>query len=182
VPLLGVLLATATRDAARPGERISGTGGGDDWPHLCDTIERELARARRERSSCAVLLVALAPVETTQATPEHSGPALDEDGRQAMLRLLRATCRAMDMVSRYGADQFLALLPGSDGRGARLAADRFLRQLYLSPVGLPPDRSRYLHATIGIAAFPVDGFTADELLSTASTALFEQRRAVGGRQ
>jgi diguanylate cyclase (GGDEF)-like protein len=88
----------------------------------------------------------------------------------------------MDVVSRYGADQFLALLPGSDGRGARLAADRFLRQLYLSPVGLPPDRSGYLHATIGIAAFPVDGFTADELLSNACTALCEERRTGDGRQ
>ena len=125
------------------------------------------------------MLVDLDPVEVAR---EQSEPALDEEVLQAMLRLLRATCRAMDVVSRYGADQFLALLPGSDGRGARLVADRFLRQLYLSPVGLPPDRSGYLHATIGIAAFPVDGFTADELLATASTALFEQRRAVGSRQ
>ena len=181
-PLLGLLLAGAARDAARPNERSGGEGGRDDWPQLRDVIERELARARRERSSCAVVLVALAPVEMTQPPRAHGGPALDEEGRQAMLRLFRATCRAMDLVSRYGTDQFLALLPGSDGRGARLAADRFLRQLYLSPVGLPPDRSGYLQATIGIAAFPVDGFTADELLSTASTALCEQRRAVGSRR
>ena len=172
-PLLGLLLAGAARDAARPSERRGGEGGGDDWPQLRDVIERELARARRDRSSCAVVLVALDPVETAR---EHAGPTLDEDGRQATLRLLRATCRAMDMVSRYGTGQFLALLPGSDGRGARLAADRFLRQLYLSPVGLPPDRSGYLHANIGIAAFPVDGFTAEALLSSASTALCEQRR------
>ena len=179
-PLLGLLLAGVARDAARPSERSGDTG--DDCSQLRDTIERELARARRDRSSCAVVLVALAPVEMTLAPQEHGWPTLDEAGRQAMLQLLRATCRAMDVVSRYGADQFLALLPGSDGRGARLAADRFLRQLYLSPVGLPPDRSGYLHATIGIAAFPVDGFTADELLSTASTALCEQRRAVDGRR
>src|SRR3712207_8908378 len=65
-PYTTLFRSGAARDAARPNGRIGGDGGCDDRPPLRDIIERELARARRDRSSCAVVLVDLHPVETTQ--------------------------------------------------------------------------------------------------------------------
>lgn len=177
-PFLGLLLHTSTLETT---ERASGP---ERLPelysrrYLLDSLDRELARARRTRSSCAILLVAL---DSFSALTHDYGPASGDRALQALAALLRACCRDVDTVGRYDNDRFLALLPGSDGRGAQLAADRLLGYLYRSPVTLPHDQAYYLRTSIGIACFPVDGFDADELLHSASRALLEAQTRGGNR-
>ena len=89
-------------------------------------------------------------------------------------RLLREVSRALtdnvrgqDLVARQGGDEFSVLAPETDEAGAALLAERIERALArIEAVENAPVR-----ASIGIAVFPQDGRTPDDLLEKADLAL-----------
>ncbi len=105
-------------------------------------------------------------------------------GHQAGDGLLRAIAaslvragRAGDHVFRYGGDEFAFLLPGTDGAGALLVANRV--RASVNEVGLDPrwiDSRAEISASIGVATFPADGDTAESVLLAADRACFVAKR------
>lgn len=168
-PLLALLVHTLNAEASG-GSRAAPTTTADH-DRVLEALRLELARARRARSSCALLLCAADQLgerasgderEVTSSTPE------------AFAGLLRETCRDSDLIGPLDGGRFAIVLAGSDGQGAQIAADRLLSEL--------KGRAAWpLSASIGIAVFPVDGFSADELLESAALALAEARRLGGNR-
>jgi diguanylate cyclase (GGDEF)-like protein len=78
-------------------------------------VARELARARREDKEMSVILFEIAPL-TTDAD-------LEESVQQASETLLR-TIRQSDLPIRWSGREFLVVLPGLAGNGARMVAER----------------------------------------------------------
>jgi diguanylate cyclase (GGDEF)-like protein len=106
--------------------------------------------------------------------------AFGHDGGDAVLRELgtriaQTGADALDRVARLGVDDFAFLLPaGSDVNGATRAAEdgiQFLRE----PFTLS-EQPLHLSASIGIAAFPAHGVSAEELLRHAEAAMFAAKR------
>jgi diguanylate cyclase (GGDEF)-like protein len=93
-----------------------------DWPPALlervggeFAVARELARARREGKEMSVILFEIAPL-TTDAN-------LEESVQQASETLLR-TIRQSDLPIRWSGREFLVVLPGLAGDGARMVAER----------------------------------------------------------
>ena len=98
----------ATRTADWPPALLERVGGEF-------AVARELARARREGKEMSVILFEIAPL-TTDAN-------LEESVRQASETLLR-TIRQSDLPIRWSGREFLVVLPGLAGAGARMVAER----------------------------------------------------------
>jgi diguanylate cyclase (GGDEF)-like protein len=82
---------------------------------------------------------------------------------QEVGRVLEENVRANDVVARQGGDEFSVLLPETDEAGAAMLARRIEEALAtIDAAGQKPVR-----ASIGMAVFPQDGATADELLEKA---------------
>jgi diguanylate cyclase (GGDEF)-like protein len=96
---------------------------------------------------------------------------------QEVGRVLVENVRGTDVVARQGGDEFSVLLPESDIDGATLLAQRIeeaLTAIEAGKVGAP------VRASIGVAVFPQDGATPDDLLESADLDLRktkERRRA-----
>ncbi len=110
----------------------------------------------------------------------------DTLGHQAGDRFLRDVARALvhagrdsDHVFRYGGDEFALLLPATDGRGALVVADRMREAV--RAVGLAGSewarRGLLVSCSIGLATYPADGATPDEVLLAADRACFVAKRS-----
>jgi len=93
-------------------------------------------------------------------------------------RLLREVGRALvdnvrgkDIVARQGGDEFAVLAPETDEQGAQLLAARIERALQEIRV---EDRAE-VRASIGIAVYPQDGRTPEELLARSDDALRREK-------
>jgi len=135
-----------------------------------DAAERELARARRYGRPFVLAFIDVRGLKTVNDTEGHL--AGDELLRQ-VAGLLKDSARADDVVGRLGGDELGLLLPEQTAESAVRVIGRIR--------GRVPDRRSTIgiHApwdlTIGIAAFPADGHSIEELLDAADHRLYEQR-------
>ena len=99
----------------------------------------------------------------------------NELGHQAGDALLRKIAdglvgaeRELDLVFRYGGDEFAVLLPLTEFEGALHVAERVRRAV--------ADTGVSITASIGVASFPNDGATAADILLAADRACFVAKR------
>jgi diguanylate cyclase (GGDEF)-like protein len=135
-----------------------------------EATERELARARRYGRPFVLAYVDVRGLKAVNDT--HGHLAGDTLIREAA-RLLRDSARADDVVGRIGGDELALLLAEQTAAGGAVVAARISAEVAARrpSVGLGSDWD----LTIGLATFPEDGRTFEQLLSAADRRLYEQR-------
>ncbi|HET8528300.1 MAG TPA: diguanylate cyclase [Gaiellaceae bacterium] len=91
-----------------------------------DALHSEIARA--ERLGTPLTLV-LADLDDFKAINDLHGHAVGDDVLREFAAVLRATVRESDLPGRWGGEEFLLLLPGTDADGGAQLADRVRRAL-----------------------------------------------------
>jgi len=138
-----------------------------------DALGAELARVARFGGSLAVVVADLDSFKDVNDRYGH--PAGDSVLREFAL-LLQESLRDVDLASRWGGEEFLLILPGTDAAGGARVAERIRAALsgriVLSVDGTPIP----VTASFGVAATPA-ATTASELFAAADAALYEAKRA-----
>ena len=137
-------------------------------------LEAELARSQRHHHHLAlVLLRPDAFDELAALTPEGGQEILE-----AVAELIGNELRTIDVALRHEPATFALVLPETPVEGARVAAERIrlLLPLRLGAVG-----GRPITLSLGVAAFPADASTHDELVGAAQQAL-ERASELGGNR
>jgi diguanylate cyclase (GGDEF)-like protein len=92
-------------------------------------------------------------------------------------RILKANVRDQDIVIRYGGDEFTMVLSRTESRGARDVAERIRcaikEHIFLGREG----RSIRLTASIGVATYPGDAKSREELVDQADRAMYRGKEA-----
>jgi len=92
-------------------------------------------------------------------------------------RLIKSTIRSVDLAFRYGGDEFAVILPHSTADDAVAAAERLRNQINgemkISQAGIT--------ASLGLATWPGDGLTTDDIVNAADKALYYAKRTGGNR-
>lgn len=143
-----------------------------NYREFMDTLERELRRAERSHQSFAVLLLDLDDLKRINDRLGHLA------GNRALKRLaevMKGQCRSTDLAARYGGDEFAVILIDSDQRMAEHVAERIEARVR-DYQGEPP-----ISASIGVAVYPRDGRTAQELLEAADQQLYRRKKRVQSR-
>jgi diguanylate cyclase (GGDEF)-like protein len=89
-----------------------------------------------------------------------------------LARIATQSVRSIDLVGRYGGEEFVAVLPETDGAQALIVAERIRTAVAARRFTL--DSGEEVRATVsaGIAVFPDNGTTMDTLIRVADTALY----------
>ena len=74
----------------------------------------------------------------------------------------------MDMLTRYAGDEFVAIMPMASSHMAVLVGERIRKALEAQKFRVRPDKVVQVGLSLGIACFPDEGETTEELLSTAA--------------
>jgi diguanylate cyclase (GGDEF)-like protein len=165
------LLVAEFRDAARTDAK-SGLANSGYWREVA---EREIARARSGREPLAILLI---DIDHFKNVNDRYGHLTGDDILRAVATALTDGLRPRDFVGRFGGEEFVVLLTGSDLEQGRHAAERI--RAHVADVKVEATgRSEAVQVTIsvGVAAFRDSGHSVHELLDAADTALYAAKRA-----
>lgn len=136
-----------------------------------EELEREIARARRHGSKLAIMLFDLDNFKEINDTHGHlEGDRILVD----FSKKAKAALRGSDQLTRFGGDEFMAILPNAGLEQAMYAANRFQEAGRISqPVAWS--------VSIGISAWLPPGDSLDALLNRADQALYKSK-ALGRNQ
>lgn len=152
-------------------ERLSCTDeltGLHNHRHFRERLREEFLRARRYHHALAVMMLDLDNFKSVNDTYGH--PAGDET-LTGIARILAKNTRSVDIVTRYGGDEFAILLPNTDAGGARVCADDILQAIGDQPI-VAQGRPLRITASVGIAALDLSDKDEDALLRRADKALY----------
>lgn len=140
---------------------------------LTDRLRQSIVFARREGLKFYLLFIDLDNFKRINDSLGHSegDVLLSEVGQR-----LRGAVRESDTVARSGGDEFVVLLSSiAEEEQARTAVNK-VRAIFRRPF-LLRGGEYVVTASIGIAAYPRDGSTEDELLQHADTAMYDAKQA-----
>jgi diguanylate cyclase (GGDEF)-like protein len=134
-------------------------------------LEEELSRYRRFNHPVSVVLLDL---DGFKSVNDSLGHAVGDDTLRDVAQILMKHSRGINVVSRYGGDEFAVLLVETSKAGARLYADR-IREVVAK---YPFSHGKILTASFGVASLPDDeASTAEDLFRSADEALYAAKRA-----
>ena len=144
------------------------------------SFQRELGEAVEKGAPFAVLMLDLDDFKSFNDALGHpAGDALLVD----IARSMATATRDGDRLYRYGGDEFATILPGADRIVAHEVAERIrgvVRSRAEATAGLDADSRPIVTISAGLACFPDDGRTKDELVAVADRALY-QVKPIDGR-
>ena len=137
-------------------------------------FDRELDRARQEQVSLSIALLDIDHFKEINDTHGHeTGDRVLRD----VARMFKVQVRATDHVSRWGGEEFLILLPGSNRDAAQRVCERIRHSASLVAARAANDQVIPVTASLGGATFPADGEARETLLARADAALYRAKAA-----
>ncbi len=136
---------------------------------LMEQIEKEHERARRYGRPFALIFFDADRFKRINDTYGHA--AGDMTLRQ-IGECAASLLRGGDTLGRYGGEEFVVLLPETDGVQASLVAERIRSAVACTPVPLPGEERIDVTVSLGVATYPIDGLTVQDVLSRADQAMY----------
>jgi len=144
---------------------------------LMSLIENEIERCRRYHKKMALIMIDIDHFKSINDTYGHT---LGNEVLRLFAGILRSNVRSIDMVGRYGGEEFLIILPEADTHQALAVLDRIKKKVSEADIFSLSFRNEpgpQLHFSAGLAFFPQNGRDLDELISVVDNALYRAKRA-----
>ena len=134
-------------------------------------LEEEISRFRRFNHPVSVVVL---DVDGFKSVNDEFGHAVGDETLRDIAQILMKHSRGINVVSRYGGDEFAVLLVETSKTGARLYADR-IRHVVAT---FPFSHGKTVTASFGVSSLPDDEATTSEgLFRAADEALYAAKRA-----
>lgn len=144
-----------------------------NYRYFKQQLSREFDRARRHKSKFVALMIDI----------DHFKLYNDTFGHQAgdivlrnLAEVLKKNTRSSDVVARYGGEEFVIVCPELEKEMGVALAEKLRTMVANSPLTAGKDLpDKKITISVGIAAYPQDGDSPDNLISNADGALYEAK-------
>lgn len=165
-------LAGLREDLRRFGTNDALTGVHDD-KQLTAMARREISLARRRKGALSALKI---DVDGLSTINDRYGRSAGDETLRAVASMCQAALRETDLLARLGGDDFVAVLPDSDERGARTICDRLQAQLEKAQV-LAGEQVIQVSVLVAATTLGTADKNLDDLLVRADAILQEKKAA-----
>ncbi len=142
--------------------------------HFKELFHREMSRAERFQTPLSLMMV---DVDNFKRFNDLYGHAVGDKVLVTVAELMRHCLREVDMICRYGGEEFLVILPETDQDEAVVAAERVRRMVAEEGIrGLGAEVETGITVSIGVASFPRDGKKMEFLLKVVDDLLYGAKR------
>lgn len=140
--------------------------------YLRERIFEEVERVKRHNGCFSVFMI---DIDNFKSYNDSFGHLAGDEILKGVARAIRDTVRSMDVVSRYGGEEFSVILPHTSKKESVIIAERIRKEVEAlkSPSN---DLMEYPTVSIGIAEFPDDAGNIDDLLHKADSAMYRAKR------
>ena len=157
---------------ARLIERLAAMARTDPLTGVANRRAFEQALEQRlDAESVEPFAVLMLDVDGLKQVNDARGHAAGDAVLKRVATVLSSQLRPADLVTRWGGDEFVLLMPGTDQVGAMSLARRIGGTLLGGD-----DSAGGISVSIGTAAFPADGHSADGLLAAADRSMYVDKR------
>lgn len=143
---------------------IVNRSGPPDKFSLSSRLDEEIERAHRYQHFLSLIIVVV-------RSSVSEGKSLEE-----IIRFLKENTRKVDIISFYKKDKFALLLPETSKEGALSLGWRLKKEIAF--YNLPGETKTKNKVCLGIACYPTEANSGEELLEKASLALKEDRSSL----
>lgn len=143
--------------------------------YLDESLRIESDRAERDRTECSLILLDLDRFKVLNDTHGHDA---GDHALRVFASVVQSVIRSSDVACRYGGEEFVVLLPRTEGSTAVEMAERIRKAVEDEAATNSDARIRGLTVSAGVASIPEHGMGADALVA-ADSALY--RAKDGGR-
>ena len=136
---------------------------------------RELAQSRRQHNSFSILMI---DIDHFKQYNDYHGHLKGDIVLKKVSSLLLQNTRGVDLVARFGGEEFIMLLPKSDKTNSLAVAEK-LRMCIEEENFAGAEQSQpgqRLTISVGVSHFPTDSSDIYDLLNLADSALYEAKR------
>lgn len=138
-----------------------------------ERVQQEIVRAREASERFSLVFLDVNELKRINDTYGHlAGDALLREVANALMDAVRGE----DLVARYGGDEFVVLLPATPAAAAAVVAQHISDGIARHRFMAGRELLQIPGVSLGVATFPEDGTTLDQLLAAADTTLYAQKR------
>lgn len=141
--------------------------------YLEESLERELVLAFREEHPVSIIM---GDLDHFKKINDSFGHLAGDQVLRVFADLIKRSARGSDICCRYGGEEFILVLPRMTEKSSFDRAEQLRREIQSSPV-IYGDLSISVTCSFGIASFPVNGMTGNEVIAAADSALYSVKEA-----
>ena len=138
-----------------------------------ERLEAEFRRAQLSKQSLALLI---ADVDFFKHVNDTYGHPQGDDLLRQLGEVIRAHARKIDICCRYGGDEFVVLMPETIKAEAAMVAGRLRQAIENTEFQLETITAK-ITVSIGVAGYPQDVSTKQQLVKAADSALYAAKQA-----
>jgi diguanylate cyclase (GGDEF)-like protein len=148
--------------------------GLNNYRFMLQRLDDEIERARRFGRNLSLLML---DADDFKAFNDTHGHVAGDVALSELAGVMQAAVRDIDVVCRYGGEEFAILLPETDPDGAFVAAEK-VREAVAAHLFADADgrKTERITVSIGLSTFPVPAADREELLRQADDALYVAKR------